>query len=172
MNLERLNQWLLLLSHLGILGGLILVGFQVRQDVEIAKVQLFSDVTSSRMDMMEAVLGENPAPVVVKSLFEPEALTTAELYVMDAFLIRALNEVRRVQVLKRVDLDIGIAAPENTLAFHFGNEFAQRWWARFIQEHEADDVLNEIDALIRATDTDLTISILGNMKTPEDAPGP
>jgi hypothetical protein len=166
MKLEKVNQWLLLVSHLGILGGLVLVGLQVRQDVEIARVQLFSDITSSRMDMLGSVLGENPAPVVMKSLVAPDALTDAELYLMDAFLVRGLNEVRRAQVLKRVDLDVGISAPENTLAFYFGNAFAKRWWAGFVRKHEPDDVLREIDALVRATDPGFTLGVIRSMEAP------
>ncbi len=170
MNLEKLNQWLLLLSHLGILGGLILVGLQIRQDSEIAKVQLFSDITSSRIDMAEATLGENPAPILAKALTEPDDLTDSELYVMDAYLIRGLNEVRRAIVLQRADLDVGITTPENTLAFYFGNEFAQRWWAAFIGEGEdlGDDVLKQIDSLVRSTDTRFTRNVFENLATPEN----
>ena len=118
MNLDKLNQWLLLVSHLGILGGLVLVGLQLRQETEIARVQLFSEVTSSRIDMASDVLGENPAPTIAKSLTEPGALTLPELFVMDAYLIRGLNEVRRTQVLKRVGMNVDIGRPENILAFY------------------------------------------------------
>ena len=169
MNLEKLNQWLLLVSHLGILGGLILVGLQIRQDSEIARVQLFSDITSSRMEMAGATLGDNPAPVLAKALKEPDALTESELYVMDAYLIRGLNEVRRSLVLKRVGLDVGITAPENTLAFYFGNEFAQRWWATFVASGEdvGNDVLRQIDGLVRATDPGFTTNVFDSLGTSE-----
>ncbi len=65
MNVEKLN---LLASHLGILGGLILATFQIQQESVIAKAQLFSDITTSRMEMAGVTLGENPAPIVAKSL--------------------------------------------------------------------------------------------------------
>ena len=166
MNLDKLNQWLLLISQLGILMGLILVGFQIQQTTELAKVQLFSDITSSRIEMAGATLGENPAPIFAKSLTDPDALTMAELYVMDAHLIRGLNEVRRAQVLKRVGLDIGITAHENLLAFYFGNEFAQKWWENFIKEGEdMDDVLIQIDRLIRSMNTGFTTNVFESLGT-------
>ena len=161
MKLEKLNQWLLLASHVGILGGLILVGLQIRQDTEIAKVQLFSEITSSRIEMAGALLGENPAPIIAKSLTDPDALTLSEMYVVDSYLIRGLNEARRERVLNRVDLDIGIASPENGLAFYFGNEFAQKWWVEFTKSGEDMDneVLREIDELIRSADPDFTMDV-------------
>ncbi len=148
-----------------------MVGLQIRQDNEIAKVQLFSDNTSSRISMAGATLGENPAPIFAKALAEPDALTKAELYVMDAFLIRGLNEVRRSLVLERVGLDVGITAPENVLAFYFGNEFAQRWWAAFIEAGEDldDGVLKQIDGLVRATDTGFTRDVFDKMGRPDDS---
>ena len=169
MDFERLNQWLLLGSHLGILASLLLVGFQIQQTTELTKAQLFSDITSSRMEMAGATLGENPAPILAKALKEPDALTESELYVMDAYLIRGLNEVRRALVLERVGLDVGITAPENTLAFYFGNEFAQRWWATFVASGEdvGNDVLRQIDGLVRSTDTGFTTNVFDRLGAPE-----
>jgi hypothetical protein len=167
MQRDKLNQWLLLISQLGILMGLILVGYQIQQTTELAKIQLFSDITSSRIDMAGATLGENSAPTIAKSLTEPEALTLAELYVMDAFLIRGLNEVRRAEVLRRLGLDIGISTSENIHAFYFGNEFAQKWWAGFMESHTKDDVLIEVDRLIRSTSPDRTSKIFDYVRTPE-----
>jgi len=171
MNLEKLNQWLLLVSHLGILGGLILVGLQIRQESEITRVQLFSDVTSSRMEMAAAVLGENPAPILAKALAEPDELTASELYVMDAYLIRGLNEVRRALVLRNLGMDIGITAPENTLAFYFGNEFAKRWWSVFIASGEdlENDVLRQIDSLVRAADPNFTGDVFEGLRAQESS---
>jgi hypothetical protein len=164
MQLDKLNQWLLLISQLGILMGLILVGYQIQQTTELAKIQLFSDITSSRIDMAGATLGENPAPTIAKSLTEPEALTLEELYVMDAFLIRGLNEIRRAEVLRRLGLDIGISTSENIHAFYFGNEFAQKWWAGFMEMHAEDDVLIEVDGRIRSVSPGLTLSIFEHVR--------
>ncbi|MBW2269462.1 MAG: hypothetical protein JRH16_12880, partial [Deltaproteobacteria bacterium] len=158
MNLEKLNQWLLLFSHLGILGGLILVGLQIRQDSEIAKAHLFSDITTSRMEMAGVTLGENPAPIVAKSLSEPETLTPAELLVMDAYYIRAINEARRSLVLKEVGLDLGIGAAENIIQFYFGSEIAQSWWRVFVSSHDADAVLRDLDRLVRSAGKQFTLS--------------
>ena len=71
MNMDKANQWLMVFSHLGILAGLILVGIQIKQDNELTRVQIFSETTSSRIQMHESLMGDNPAPTVMKSLTEP-----------------------------------------------------------------------------------------------------
>jgi len=170
MNLDKLNQWLLLVSHLGILGGLILVTVQVQQESEIARAQLFSDITSSRIEMAGVMMGENPAQIVGKALETPDTLSTAELYVMDAFFIRGLNEVRRAHVLNRIGLDLGIGAYEDTLSFYFGSEIAQRWWTKFESHHDGDEVLSELDQLVRTVDTEFTMNALRAMEESQLSP--
>jgi hypothetical protein len=164
MNLEKLNQWLLLGSHLGILGGLILVTLQIQQESVIARAQLFSDITTPRMEMAGVTLGENPAPIIAKSLSEPETLTAAELLLMDSYYIRAINEARRALVLKEVGLDLGIGAAENIIQFYFGSEIAQRWWTVFVISHDADAVLEDLDRLVRSAGTQFTLSRLESMR--------
>ena len=84
MDMDKANQWLMVTSHLGILAGLILVGIQIKQDNELTRLQIFSDTTTSRIQMHEALMGDNPAPMVMKSLTHPEDLTLEELPIMDA----------------------------------------------------------------------------------------
>jgi hypothetical protein len=167
VNVEKLNQWFLLGSHLGILGGLILVTLQIQQESVIAKAQLFSDITTSRMEMAGVTLGENPAPIVAKSLTEPETLTAADLLVMDSYYIRAINEARRALVLKEVGLDLGIGAAENIVQFYFGSEIAQRWWTVFVNSHATDVVLKDLDKLVREAGTRFTLARLKSMQASE-----
>jgi len=43
MQTDILNRWLSLVANVGVMLGLVLVAFQIRQDVELTKIQLFSD---------------------------------------------------------------------------------------------------------------------------------
>ena len=94
MKLDKLNQWLMLLSHLGILAGLILVGMQINQETDLTRIQIFSDATNARIQMHEAMLGDNPAPIVMTSPTNPEDLSLEELGVVDAYFLTAVNEAR------------------------------------------------------------------------------
>ena len=119
MDMDKVNQWLMVTSHLGILAGLILVGVQINQDNQLTRLQIFSDTTTSRIQVHEAIMGDNPAPVIMKSLAHPEDLTLEELRIMDAYLLVAINEERRRMVLARSGLKV--VEEENVLLFYFSN---------------------------------------------------
>ena len=166
MNMDKANQWLMVFSHLGILAGLILVGIQIKQDNELTRVQIFSETTSSRIQMHESLMGDNPAPTVMKSLTEPENLTLEEIRVMDAYLLTAVNEARRRMVLAKEGLRVDSAEEENILIFYFGNRFAQEWWKEFTSngENMGNDLNIELDRIIRsAADIEMTLDFFRNL---------
>ena len=177
MNMDKLNQWLMVASHLGILAGLILVGVQINQDNELTRMQIFSDTTTSRVQMHEALMGDDPAPVVMKSLTHPADLSLEELRVMDAYLLSAVNEARLRLVLAQEGLRVDSAEEENLLIFYFGNRFAQEWWKQFtnVGEDMENELNVELDRIIgSAANTDMTLDFfrgLGkrlNIKSTED----
>ena len=166
MNMDKANQWLMVFSHLGILAGLILVGIQIKQDNELTRVQIFSETTSSRIQMHESLMGDNPAPTVMKSLTAPENLTLEEIRVMDAYLLTAVNEARRRMVLAKEGLRVDSAEEENILIFYFGNRFAQEWGKEITSngENMGNDLNIELDRIIRsAADTEMTLDFFRNL---------
>jgi hypothetical protein len=130
MKTDLVNRWLTLLANVGVMLGLVLVAYQIRQDVELTKVQLFSDATSSRKEWNQAMLGSDPMIVVMKSIENPSDLTLAELHVMDAYLVGAVNELRRLELLKASGLDVNIEV-EGLHHFFFGSKFAKAWYEEF-----------------------------------------
>ncbi len=163
---ERINQWLLLVSHAAIVGGLVLVAVQINQEMNVAEIQMFNEATSSRIARQMTMMGENPASIVAKSLTDPDSLTLTELRVMDAYFIAGVNEIRRTEVLEREGLDVGSASFENLLTFLFGNEFGKNWWAQFISEgEEMNEVYSEMDALIRELEPTWTMHFFDSLRT-------
>jgi hypothetical protein len=112
--------------------GLVLVAYQIRQDVELTKVQLFSDATSSRKEWNQAMLGSDPMDVVMKPIENPSALTLAELHIMDAYLVGAVNELRRLELLDAAGLAVNVDV-EGLHHFYFGSRFAKAWYEEFRQ---------------------------------------
>ena len=166
ITMNKLNQWLMLLSHLGILAGIVLVGIQLKQDTELTRIQIFSDATNTRIQMHGAMMGEDPAPVIMKSLVHPEDLSLAELRIMDAYLLTAVNEARLRLVLAREGLRFDTVEEENILLFYFGNTFAQAWWSQFTSDGEDmnNDINAELDRIITsAPDSDMTRSFFESL---------
>ena len=112
------------------------------------------------------MLGENPSPIVVKSLVEPESLSLEELRVMDAYFVMAVNEIRREGVLRRLDLEVDEEASfENLVPFYFGNEFGQQWWRQFMSEgEELNEVNRLLDDLVRSADPDMTLTFFTDLQ--------
>ena len=85
MDNQEVGRWLQIVSNIGILGGLILVTFQLQQNSEILKTQVMSD-ESRRVTEQELILvGEEGARVWAKSMERPNDLDLQEQRIMEAF---------------------------------------------------------------------------------------
>ena len=131
----KLNSWLGFVANMGVVLGLVLVAYQINQEAELTKIQLFSEATSSRKEFNQAMMGSDPMEIVAKSVERPHELTLAELQVMDMYLISALNELRSLELLREVGLAVD-AEVEGFHVFYFGNNFAQAWFKEYGGENE------------------------------------
>ena len=130
MNSEAINRWLTLGANIGVVIGLILVAYQIKQDSDLTKAVLFNDHTNSRKDWNQAMMGENPLAIVAKSVEAPDELTLEELMVMDMYLIGALNELRRLELLEQAGLEVDVSV-EGLQFFYFGSNFAKAWYSEY-----------------------------------------
>ncbi len=131
MNFDKLNQWLLLGSHIGILGGLILVGLQIRQEGVLAEAELRAEVSALQVDVQSVVMGEAPALVLEKAAKDPAALTMAEFHVLDALLINQVASWMNTKQLSQLGVIPGNeweAQMERADYYYFGNPAARAWW--------------------------------------------
>ena len=155
MKSERINSWLSLGANVGVVVGLILVAYQINQEAQLTKAQLFSDVTTSMNEFNQALMGDNPLEVVAKSIENPHELTLAEMQIMDAYLISAMNEIRRLELLRQSGLDIEGSMKE-IHAYYFGNEYARAWF----QEYGGESALPDMSKRISETDPEWVIKFL------------
>ena len=159
---DTVNRWLSLGANFGVVIGLLLVAFQIKQDADLTKAVLFNDHTNSRKEWNQAMMGENPMAVVAKSIEQPQELTLEELHIMDMYLIGAINELRRVEVLKVAGLEVDDAAVEGLQVFYFGSNFAKAWYAEYSRgTQEADPV----DNLIASVSPDWNVGFFSRVLT-------
>ncbi len=126
----KVNSWLSFGANIGVVIGLVLVAYQINQEAELTKIQLFSEATSSRREFNQAMMGGDPMEVVAKSIERPHELTLSELQLMDMYFISALNELRRLELLSQAGLDVD-AEVEGFHVFYFGSNFAQAWFQEY-----------------------------------------
>lgn len=143
MKSEKVNSWLSLGANIGVVIGLILVAYQINQDAELTKVQLFSDATTSMNEFNYALMGDNPLEAVTKSIENPRDLTLEELQVVDAYLISAVNEIRRLELLRQAGLDVE-GAMEGIHTYFFGTNYARAWFQQYGGEVKLPNMTDRI----------------------------
>ncbi len=131
------------MANMGVVLGLILVAYQINQESELTKIQLFSEATSSRKEFNQAMMGGDPMEVVAKSVERPHELTLAELQIMDFYFISALNELRRLEQLREAGLAVDVEV-ESFYVFYFGSNFAQAWFQEYGGENEYESTRDSI----------------------------
>lgn len=143
MATTKLNSWLSFAANMGVVLGLVLVAYQINQEAELTKIQLFSEATSSRKEFSQAMMGSDPMEVVAKSVERPHELSLAELQIMDMYFISALNELRRLEQLREAGLAVD-AEVEGFHVFYFGSNFAQAWFEEYGGENEFETTRERI----------------------------
>ena len=154
MNADKVNRWLTLGANIGVVIGLVLVAFQINQDADLTRAQLFSEATDSRREFTQGMMGSDPMRIVTKSIERPHELTLEELQIMDMYLIAAVNEVRRLELLQ----DTGLAADVDVEAleyFYFGSKFAKAWYEEF---RNGQIIGSPTDQRIRSVDPDFVVN--------------
>ncbi len=153
MSSDKVSGWLGVGANIGVMAGLFMVAYQINQEAELTKAALFSSSTDSRREWNQAMMGENPMDIVAKSIERPQDLTLSELHVMDMYFVSAINELRRLEVLKAEGLDVD-AQVEGLQHFYFGSNFAKAWY----QEYGGDSELQTIQDKIDAVESDWIVS--------------
>ncbi len=148
MNTEKFNSWLQIAANLGILFGLILVGFQMRQNSELLGAELVFTENQRLIDGAQALAGEFPSSVYAKHLTNLEDLSFQEQVEIEAFYYTHFENWRSLYDLS----SIGIIENEWKTRIDFdaqwllGNPYGRARWERAqdIQPREIVDYVNNL----------------------------
>ena len=152
METDKVNRWLTLAANVGVLGGLILVAFQINQSTEITKAQLANDYYLADMQIELAMMGDEPVKSWIKAVYTPDDLNQEDAAVLDRYFNFGLIQLNRLQKMH----ELGLATDDwadriDYLDWHLGNEVGRRWWSHSRKGYRAefvrmiDDVLAESD---------------------------
>lgn len=134
MNFDKLNKWLQVSANIGIVLGLVLVGFQLRQNSELARIQLLYEESSRMVALETSVIGERGADVWAKSIEAPEDLTLAEIRVMEALLWSFIEQLRGTYRLAELGLlseEDWRRRAESEVTFQLSDPYSRAWWRSF-----------------------------------------
>jgi len=146
----NVKSWVTVVTNISIVGGLLLVGAQMKQDANLQRLQMLSEESREMVETERAILGENSAAVWAKSLQSPHDLSLEERRIMDAYLYIAAEHLRSIYRLaqeglfeekewqNRIASDVG---------YFFGNPYGQAWWRNFYNSDPIypQDLINQIN---------------------------
>ena len=92
MDRKKLNWWLSLLGNLGVLGGLVFVGFEIRQNTSQLRAEASHSITASVNEMNAGIYSDSTlADLILRGEQNLEALNATERYRFSAFQLSRLN---------------------------------------------------------------------------------
>ncbi len=130
MKTETLANWLQISANIGILGGLILVGFQLHQNSQILRAQMLSAESQSVIDQEMQIIGEEGARAWVSAMSDPAGVSAEDHRIMEAIYWSALETWRHTEELDRLGLVEVDPRPRvaDEAAWYFGNVYGRAWW--------------------------------------------
>ena len=152
MDTDKVNRGLTLAANVGVLGGLILVAFQINQNTQIAKAQITNDYYLADMELELAMMGDNPAISWTKAVYTPNDLTKEDAAVIDRYFNYGLVQIQRLQKMH----ELGLAGDDwenriDYLSWHLGNEVGRRWWA-YMKIGAPDEFVQTVDEILAPRD--------------------
>jgi hypothetical protein len=80
------SNWANWLGNIGIVFGLVFVGFQMQQDRELKSLEFIAQTLTEYHDATIASIGEDPYRAIVKAAYQPSEMTPEELYIYKQYL--------------------------------------------------------------------------------------
>jgi len=102
MDRQNLNSWLSLIANIGVLGGLLFVGYEIRQNTVQLRAESSRSITESVNDLNIGIYSDSEfAAVLIKGTEDRAALSPVERYQFDMFQFSRLNIAEYVLDLER-----------------------------------------------------------------------
>ncbi len=169
MDTDKVNRRLTLAANVGVLGGLVLVAFQINQYTQITKAQMTNDYFLADMQLELAMMGDDPASSWTKAVYTPNDLTNEDAAVVDRYFNYGMVQVQRLQKM----YDLGLVDEDwkdriGYLGWHLGNEVGRRWWA-FSKETLPDDLVQTVDEILASSEDRYNQDLLDALMQQADA---
>ena len=130
MDSDKVNRWLILVTNVGVLSGLILVAIQINQNTAITKAQLANDYYLADMQLELAMMGDEPVKSWIKAVYAPDDFSQEDAAIVDRYFNFGLIQIQRMEKMYELGLaDEDWADRIIWLQWHLGNEIGRRWWA-------------------------------------------
>jgi hypothetical protein len=123
-------------TSVSILAGLILVAYEIRQNNDLAEADAVRALTQGWQEISLSIYETDIASIHIKSIDDPQNLTSAEILQMSAWLTMIVNQYSLEFSMDERDLgydygDVPNGTEEALVGgfdYNFGNRFARSWY--------------------------------------------
>jgi len=174
MNYSKLYSRLQLAASIGVIIGLLLLIYEIRENNRIAENQAAIEMNSLYNEWSALMTGESLAKLYVKALEDPDALSRDELLRLHYAYTTASQVFKTHHFLLQAG---GLSMyPESTLYYDYSNALSGPVARRFVLLNEGDsdsDTSEIIRQAIRDTPSDIRLEYIDSLRPPaEDAGQP
>ncbi len=129
MNTKKLNEWLQIVASLGVLVGLLIVAYEVRQTTYVAKAEHTRAAYSMWIDLSGIELEADLDRAIITAIENPEQLTSRDKFKISSWLTAVVS----VYDYSALASDLSDYSPlaviqEEDAQLYFASEYARLWF--------------------------------------------
>jgi len=163
MDMDRLNRWIALAANVGILVGLILVGYEIRQNSALVRAQIVAAAFSDQVALAIAQMGDEYPNALARSVGQPNSATLEDVVVLQAALEARFGELRRNAILEEIDVFTGLWRQDIAyLSRPFTTPLGRQFWSS--RYDEKIDWMREVQSAIESTEQTWESENLGSLQ--------
>ncbi len=131
MNATKLKDRLQILTSVGVLAGLFLVGMEIRENNEIAEDEALSEFWTNWIALSTPEYSSDIGAAFSKAMNDPDSLSDEELFKLGSWLTAVMSTYGQVFLMiqeGRVSADYGSELADD-VEYYFGNSFGRAWYS-------------------------------------------
>ena len=129
MDSTKLSDFFQLLASIGVLVGLLVVAYELRQNKVFAEAEYSQASYDKWMQVASMEIETDIGEIFIKSIEDPDSLSKPEKFKLNAWLLQAIT------VYDNGDraLELGVATPTAEMAeedarYYFASEYSRQWF--------------------------------------------
>ena len=173
--LDRWGRWLTLGANLGVVLGLIILIFEMRQNAALTRAAMEQEKNNFLAEIELSISRREMADVWVKSIQTPEALTDAEGRMVESHLAAMMQQWDQMFQMEAA----GLVSRErvrrhirNSAGFYFGSRFAKNWWQLEMQGWEGTPMAEVAGPIVEGLDEQFLANHFDRVRIVPAAPPP
>lgn len=173
--IDRFNKWLTLAANVGVIGGLLLVFVEVRQNAELTRTQMEQRKNDFLAEIEFSLAQPEIAAIWVKSIRTPENLTDAEIKTVESHLVSLMLQWDHLFQMERsglVSRDHVRQHIQNSAPYYFGSRFAKNWFVQQLDGWGGTPMEEVAGPIIAGLDENFLASVFDRARLPPPPPAP